>query len=263
MFITRGDARIFATAFGPKSGPAIIGIGGWIGSWELWLDPFSILSESWRTIAYDHRGSGATVAPIESITFDTLVDDLFAVLDAYEVERCIVAAESAGAITALAAALKQPQRLAGLVIVDGLYFRPNQPARQDRHARRPAGRLCRHARLVRRRLHTGTRCRPDPALGPADLDRASPAAALALYDLPDSVDLRPDLARIEQKTLIIHGDADAILPLAAGSPARSDSSQRTTRHSGRRRPRPHADPSARDRPCDHELFRRLHQIVGW
>ena len=215
MFITRDDARIFATAFGPKSGPAIIGIGGWIGSWELWLDPFSILSESWRTIAYDHRGSGATVAPIESITVDTLVDDLFAVLDAYEVERCIVAAESAGAITALAAALKQPQRVAGLVIVDGLYFRPNQPAGQDNMR---AGLLADYAAMLDWFVAA---CTPERDVDPIRrwgrqiLDRASPAAALALYDLPDSVDLRPDLARITQKTLIIHGDADAILPLAA------------------------------------------------
>ena len=67
MFISRDDARIFATAFGPRSGRDIVGIGGWIGSWELWIDPFSILSESWRTLAYDHRGSGATIAPVETI----------------------------------------------------------------------------------------------------------------------------------------------------------------------------------------------------
>ncbi len=122
MFISIDDAKIFTTAFGSPDAPCILGIGGWIGNWELWTDPFSILSETWRTIAYDHRGSGATQAPIESITFERLVDDVFAVLDAYGVERCILAAESAGALTALGAALKHPERIAGLVIVDGLYF---------------------------------------------------------------------------------------------------------------------------------------------
>lgn len=214
MFITRSDARIFATAFGPRSGRTIVGIGGWIGSWELWIDPFSILSESWRTLAYDHRGSGATVAPIETITFDTLVDDLFAVLDAYEIQCCIVAAESAGALTALAAALRRPERIAGLVIVDGLAFRPTQ-AGQDRMR---AGLLSDYAATLDWFVAA---CTPERDVAPIRrwgrqiLDRASPAAALALYDLPNSVDLRPDLARITQRTLIIHGDADAILPLAA------------------------------------------------
>lgn len=212
MFIARGDAQIFATAFGPKSGRTIIGIGGWIGSWELWIDPFSILSENWRTLAYDHRGAGATVAPIETITFDTLVDDLFAVLDAYGVERCIVAAESAGALTALAAALKRPGRVEGLVIVDGLAFRPAQSGPD----RMRAGLLADYAATLD---WFAAACTPEPDVAPIRrwgrqiLDRASLAAALALYDLSGSVDLRPDLARITQKTLIIHGDADAILPL--------------------------------------------------
>jgi pimeloyl-ACP methyl ester carboxylesterase len=214
MFITRGEARIFATAFGPKSGRVIVGIGGWIGSWELWIDPFSILSESWRTLAYDHRGAGATVAPIESITFEALVDDLFAVLDAYGVERCIVAAESAGALTALAAALKQPERVTGLVIVDGISFRPAQPGPD----RMRSGLLADYAATLD---WFAAACTPEPDVAPIRrwgrqiLDRASPAAALALYDLSGSVDLRPALARITQKTLIIHGAADAIVPLDA------------------------------------------------
>lgn len=215
MFITSGDARIFATAFGPRSGRTIVGIGGWIGSWELWIDPFSILSESWRTLAYDHRGSGATVAPIETITFDTLVDDLFAVLDAYEIQRCIVAAESAGALTALAAALRRPERIAGLVIVDGLAFRSTQ-AGQDRMR---AGLLSDYAATLD---WFAAACTPEADVAPIRrwgrqiLDRASPEAALALYDIPSAVDLRQDLAHIMQKTLIIHGGADSILPLDAG-----------------------------------------------
>ncbi len=100
MFITIDDAKVFTIAFGAPSAPCILGIGDWIGNWELWVQPFSILSAQWRTLAYNHRGSGATAAPIESITFGRLVDDVFVVLDDYEAERCVLAAESAGALTA-------------------------------------------------------------------------------------------------------------------------------------------------------------------
>lgn len=55
------------------------------------------LSKTWRAIAYDHRGTGATIAAAGSITFKALVGDLFAIIDALGVESCVLAAESAGA----------------------------------------------------------------------------------------------------------------------------------------------------------------------
>jgi len=87
MFISSNEAKLYTAAFGSAKLPTIVGIGGWIGSWELWAQPLSILSESWRTISYDHRGSGASIAPIQTITYDNLVSDIFTVLDAYEVKR--------------------------------------------------------------------------------------------------------------------------------------------------------------------------------
>ena len=121
MFIRHADAEFFTVAFG--SGPrTLFAQGGWAGSWELWAKPFTTLSKTWRTIGYDHRGAGATVAPPESITMETLVADVFAILDAMEVMKCVLAAESAGAAVAIQAALHQPERFEGLVLVDGLYY---------------------------------------------------------------------------------------------------------------------------------------------
>lgn len=210
MFITVGDAKIYAAAFGSTTSPVIVGIGGWIGSWELWVEPFAILSQNWRTIAYDHRGAGATVAPVESITFNRLVDDVFAVLDAYNVENCVLAAESAGAHTALGAALKFPNRITGLVVVDGMYFRETPPEkdlfllglRKDYPA------------TLDRFVET---CVPEPdsdhikRWGRQIIDRASQASAIALYLSTGEVDLRNELSHISQPTLILHGEADALV----------------------------------------------------
>lgn len=212
MFIPIGDAKIFATSFGPAGAPVIVGIGGWIGSWELWADPFSILSRSWRAIAYDHRGAGATLAPVESITFHRLVEDVFAVLDAYNVENCVLAAESAGALTAFGAALEHPERITGLVIVDGMYFRET-PSEEDLFL------------MGLRRSYSATldrfveACVPEPdshhikRWGRQILDRASQEAAIALYLSAGGVDLRSELSRIAQPTLILHGESDVIVPV--------------------------------------------------
>ncbi|MFN8476178.1 MAG: alpha/beta hydrolase [Anaerolineae bacterium] len=214
MFIARGDARLFTTAFGNPQAPAIVGIGGWTGSWELWLDVFSILSQDWYTIAYDHRGAGSTVAPVESITFDNLVDDVFAVMDTYLVETCVLAAESSGALIALSAALRHPERITGLVIVDGSYYRPatNEEA--------PFLQGLRMAYPVALERFVDA-CIPEPdsdhlrRWGMQILQRASQEAAIALYLLPDSVDIRDDLPKITQPALLIHGDNDIIVPLEA------------------------------------------------
>lgn len=214
MFITSDDARIFTTAFGPPRAPCILGIGGWIGNWELWADPFSLLSSTWRTIAYDHRGSGATQCPIDSITFEQLVDDVFAVLDAYEVERCILAGESAGALTVLGAALKHPERIAGLVIVDGLTY--SEPIGDDDPFL--TGLIAYYPQTIDRFLQT---CLPEPDSdhlkhwGRHIFDRTTPEAAIALYRLTGSVDLRADLARLTQPALILQGELDAFVPVAA------------------------------------------------
>ncbi len=212
MFITSDEARIFSVAFGSRNAPCLLGIGGWIGNWELWADPFSILSAAWHTVAYDHRGSGATQCAIESITFERLVDDVFTVLDAYQIERCILAGESAGALTVLGAALKHPERIAGLVIVDGLIF--SEPIGEDDAF---LNGLSEHYPQTLDGFVEA--CIPEPdsehlkRWGRQILDRVSPDAARALYRLSGSIDLRAAVPRLTTPTLILHGERDAIVPL--------------------------------------------------
>lgn len=213
MFITVDEAKIYTTAFGPK-GRTILGLGGWIGSWELWAEPFSILSQNWHTISYDHRGTGATTAPVESITFDRLVQDVFAVLDAYNVEQCVLAAESAGAAVAITAVLQQPHRFSGLVIVDGLYYRV-VPSSQDAFFRGlemnyPYTLDMFAQACVPEKINTHIR-----RWGRQILDRASQESAMALYRVMDGLDLRESVKQLTTPTLIIHGSADAILSVQA------------------------------------------------
>jgi len=213
MFITHADAELFGVSFG--SGPrAVLALGGWIGSWELWVEPFTLLSHTWRTIAYDHRGVGAAIAPIESITFSNMVDDVFAVMDAFGIHQCILAGESAGAAVAIQAVLQRPERFSGLIVVSGLYQRE-----------RPT-----HPDLFVRALQTNYRatleqfvdtCVPEPNSeairhwGRQIVSRASQRAAVQLYESLYGIDLRPYVQQIAHPTLIVHGDVDALVPISA------------------------------------------------
>jgi pimeloyl-ACP methyl ester carboxylesterase len=213
MFLSHADAQLYTVMFG--RGPrTILAIGGWIGSWELWTAPFTILSQSWRTVAFDHRGCGATIAPLDSITVPTMVADVLAVADALSIDQCVLAAESAGVAIAIQAALAHPDRFTGLICVAGVYHRPTPTAPDPFVASLRANYQATLAHFV-------DACVPEPNSaairhwGRQIVGRAEPEAAIRLYESLYGLDLRPQIPQLRQPTLILHGTADMIQPIAA------------------------------------------------
>jgi 3-oxoadipate enol-lactonase len=82
-----------------------------------------------RVVAYDARGHGrSSPAPDPgAYTYDDLGRDLEAVLDALGLDRAVLAGASMGAHTLLWLALRQPERVGGLVVITPGY----DPDRQD------------------------------------------------------------------------------------------------------------------------------------
>jgi pimeloyl-ACP methyl ester carboxylesterase len=76
-----------------------------------------------RVIAYDARGHGAsTPAPApDAYTYEALCADLREVLDAFEIDRAVLAGASMGAHTLLRFALAAPERVSGLVVITPAY----------------------------------------------------------------------------------------------------------------------------------------------
>ena len=214
MFIPHNSAQLYTVEFG--GGPrTILAHGGWTGSWELWAGPFNQLSRSWRTVAYDHRGTGATIAAVDSISVQSMLDDLFAVMDKMDIDKCVLAAESAGGIVAVTAVLQQPQRFDGLVLVDALLHNADDGSDaafiQGLKTNFPAtiGGFA-------------DACVPESEPNSAEirswgrkiLARATPESAIRLLECTHDVDVRPRLAEIDVPTLVIHGDCDALVPVS-------------------------------------------------
>ena len=212
MFLKTADADLFVTSFGAGQ-QTFVAHGGWVGSGELWLPVFERLSESWRTVTYDHRGTGVTITR-GAITFDVLVQDLFRVLDALEVEQCILAGESSGALVVLEAALRQPQRFSGLVLVDGRSASTNTagaarfiegcktdfPATMDAFIR-----ACVTEAGAEAELEWGRKI----------VLRSNGPAAVQLMESMWSARVADRLEQITQPTLLIHGRGDLITPVSA------------------------------------------------
>jgi pimeloyl-ACP methyl ester carboxylesterase len=212
VFVSAGGHLLNVVRMG-SGDRTLVAHGGWVGSWELWQEPFQLLQDRWRCIGYDHRGSGASTAPPDAISPESLVDDLFAVLDALEVERCVLAGESLGALTCATAVLRDPSRFEGLVIVDGA----------------PSASRAGMAPLIDgpRADWPGTvqwfidACVPEPDAEHVRrwarqiLLRADAEAAARIMECHADANVSPDWASISVKTLVLHGEHDVIVPLSA------------------------------------------------
>jgi pimeloyl-ACP methyl ester carboxylesterase len=98
------------------TGPAVLFLHGGLGDSRLWAPVAERLADRFRTIRYDYRHYGRSDSP--GGEFATL-DDLFAVLDAVEVERAALVGLSMGGGIALDAALARPDRVWAVAHVAG------------------------------------------------------------------------------------------------------------------------------------------------
>lgn len=191
--------------------------GGWIGNWELWKLPAEMLSRrGWRVIAFDHRGSGASTAPVEEISLESMVDDLFAVMDHCGVERAVLAGESMGSLVVERAAVRAPERFSHLIVVGGAARFPRTPPKRAFSAGlkyQYATTLKLFVRLATPERGAGRTIRE---WGLSFLRLATPDAARRLFDVLAGADQRNTVRRITVPTMVIHGTADLIVPFFFG-----------------------------------------------
>lgn len=90
------------------------GLGGTRNSWEAQLTD---LGDSFRCLAWDMPGYGAS-DPIEPLTFESIADAVARLLDLAGVDRAHLCGLSFGGQHAQHVALRHPERVSGLILVD-------------------------------------------------------------------------------------------------------------------------------------------------
>jgi aminoacrylate hydrolase len=105
---------------GPPNGEPLILSPGLGGSAGYWAPNLAALAERHRVILYDHRGTGRSdpVLPTNLLVED-MADDVLALMDGLGLERAHFAGHAAGGLIGLALALRTPERLASLAVVNG------------------------------------------------------------------------------------------------------------------------------------------------
>jgi DNA-binding SARP family transcriptional activator/alpha-beta hydrolase superfamily lysophospholipase len=226
---TADAVRIAYTVVG--RGPPLVRAAHWLGHldferespvWRHWTDNFA---ETHRFIRYDERGSGLSDWDVADISLDGFVRDLEAVVDALELDRFPLIGSSKGGPTAIAYAVRHPERVTHLILL-GTFAQGAQRRNPAAAARQEA-----LVTLVRdgwaqdnpayRQIFT-TRFMPDATAEEArwfnDLQRVSASAenAIRLIRAIGDIDIVALLPRVAVPTLVLHCRDDGAIPFEQG-----------------------------------------------
>jgi pimeloyl-ACP methyl ester carboxylesterase len=210
-------------------GTPLVLLHGFTSSTYSWKDVFEPLSRNFRVITVDLKGFGFSGKPDGDYTRRAQAQLVAHFLDHLKIEKAWIGGNSMGGEVALNVALANPQRVAGLILIDtaGVEVKGGgslAPA----YVRIPfVGRVLTALaltsdNLVREGLEksffddakiTGERVayyyRPLRT-------RGGQLAALRARTQADQFPIEKDLGKVNARTLIIWGAEDALIPLAAG-----------------------------------------------
>jgi len=193
----------------------------WIWRWSL-----PALAQHRRVLVYDARGTGRSTAPLEPCTVDAMAEDAEAVLQAAGVTRADVLGFSMGGYVALTLALAQPARVRSLVLAGTGAGGPGRVPRppEVRAAFAEAWGL-EPAEFGRRTLpHALAPGWPErnperiEEILAARLERPTSYEAISAHAEACYGFYRAgvEVERIQAPALVVHGDADRIIPVENG-----------------------------------------------
>jgi non-heme chloroperoxidase len=211
------------------AGRSVVLIHGWPLSAKAWGPQVSVLhAAGYRVVAYDRRGFGRSDKPESGYRYDALADDLQRVMDQCGLQDVtLVGFSMGGGEVARYVARHGESRLHSVV------FAAAVPPYLLKTAYNPEGPLTTEmARQMKQALEqdrssffdqfTRNFFSANGALQVTDSQRSEAIAlchqsaqhaALACMDSFGTTDFREDLKKVKVPTLVVHGDADAIVPI--------------------------------------------------
>ncbi|MGQ4389997.1 alpha/beta fold hydrolase [Streptomyces sp. SAS_270] len=222
--------RLHFVDYGPSTGPVIVFVNGSYFGTEMWeFQMLPLAAEGFRCVGFDRRGHGRSEDVWDGFDLDTLARDLGSLLDHLDLRDVTLTGHSLGTVEVVRyLTLRGTDRVARVALVGGIAPGParstdhpqgldpelirgfNETFRQDRAKFFADGANAFFARHL-----------PGPQVSDAYVaymvDRchgATARAANALGDILPSLNLVPELVKIDCPVLVIHGSDDASAPLA-------------------------------------------------
>jgi 3-oxoadipate enol-lactonase len=202
----------------------IMGLGYNCLSWHRTLPA---LSQHFKVIVFDNRGVGKSSKPEESYSIEMMSDDAKAVLDAASVETAHVYGISMGGMIAQRLAINYPERVRSLVLGcttagGSTHVQPSPDILGLMVARGSlAGTPEENAWLAAPIVYTQSFIDKHREMIQEDIEKrieivTPPYAYLSQLQACGLHDTSKELHKINIRTLVIHGDADALVPYENG-----------------------------------------------
>ncbi len=202
-------------------GKPVLLLHGWLGSWRYWMPTMEALADTYRSYALDFWGFGDSDKPGNRYSLDDYICQVEDFLDGLGIAQVSLVGHSLGGVVALCTALRRPQRLEKLALIDTPIW-GNGLSASVKMVRNPLSRLVAGPRTQialwmrsLKRVSAAWSEMYDEIL--EDTEKLDYAAVQQSLECILSLDLRPKLGQLYTHTLVVYGDRDEFVdPEQAG-----------------------------------------------
>ncbi|RMD47991.1 MAG: alpha/beta hydrolase [Ignavibacteria bacterium] len=222
-YITLDDGRTIAYADKGEGKETIIflhGLGSYMPAWQ---KNIPVLAQHFRTIAVDLPGYGKSSKEVHSGSMEFYADVIIELADKLNLKKITIAGHSMGGQIAMVAALKYPDRVSNLILIDPAGFEEFTPGEKEwfKEVMTVDGVALTSNHQIRTNVYSNFYNMPDDAEFMIT-DRIALKGAKEFknyaYTVVQSVKGMVDepvidhLSKIKQRTLIIFGEDDQLIP---------------------------------------------------
>jgi pimeloyl-ACP methyl ester carboxylesterase len=212
MIKSHDGTELFCRRWG-EGPPVVVFVHGWALNSDGWQSAMlQTVRAGFQAIAYDRRGHGRSDDPGRGYDYDSLADDLAAVIEEFDLRDTTLVGHSMGCAEIARAVMVAPFLPYPLKTADnpdGIAELPALEAMRELWVTSFAGWLAQAAPPA-----FGAQASPElVAQTIRQMLACSLQAAIECNITGSQADMRAELARIVTPTLVLHGDADASCPL--------------------------------------------------
>lgn len=181
---------------------------------HLWDEVAPLLEDTFDLILPDLRGFGSSSTVDSFYAMEDMAADIAALLDHLKIEKADIVGHSMGGYVALAFARLYPNRVSGLGLVSSQVL-ADPPERKEGRYKSAAEVADKGIASVVETMTPKFASNPQlQKFARESMERQQPAAYIgALKAMAERVDSTPLLSKLNVPIVIVHGDADSLIPV--------------------------------------------------